>query len=451
MTVSSAPHDPYAALRVPNYRAYLIGSFLALLGRQAVGVAVTWEIYQWTHSATALGLVGLVNMLPLLALSLPAGALADRYDRRRIIAFGTGVSAVLGIGLALLSYYHSSVPDLAPLRWANGVLRSTALLFERHADPASLHFTDPALPLVFLLLLSLATVRILIWPARSSLPPLLLPSAHLSNAVTWSSSTFEIATMVGPAIGGFLIAFGGFHSVYGIAVVLELIFLGLLRRVHYFTPPKPAQGHRTWRDMLGGADFIWRRPVILGASTLDLFAVLLGGATALLPIYAADILHVGPIGLGWLRAAPSIGAFGMAMWLAHRAPLQHPGRALLWTVAGFGASIVVFGFSTWFWLSLVALFFAGVFDNISVVVRQSLVQLLTPDSLRGRVTAVNQIFIGSSNELGALRAGLMAAVMGPVAAVIWGGLGTIAVAAMVAKQVPALRRLPALHTLKPED
>jgi MFS family permease len=141
----------------------------------------------------------------------------------------------------------------------------------------------------------------------------------------------------------------------------------------------------------------------------------------------------------------------MAMWLAHRAPLQHPGRALLWTVAGFGASIVVFGFSTWFWLSLVALFFTGVFDNISVVVRQSLVQLLTPDSLRGRVTAVNQIFIGSSNELGALRAGLMAAVMGPVAAVIWGGLGTIAVAAMVAKQVPALRRLPALHTLKPED
>jgi MFS family permease len=185
--------------------------------------------------------------------------------------------------------------------------------------------------------------------------------------------------------------------------------------------------------------------VILGASSLDLFAVLLGGATALLPIYAADILHVGPIGLGWLRAAPSIGAFTMAMGLAHRAPLTRPGLALLWTVAGFGLAIMVFGFSHYFWLSLIALFFTGAFDTVSVVV-----QLLTPDHLRGRVTAVNQMFIGSSNEIGALRAGLMAALFGPVAAVVWGGLGTVAVAAAIARTVPALRRLPALHTLRPD-
>jgi hypothetical protein len=189
--------------------------------------------------------------------------------------------------------------------------------------------------------------------------------------------------------------------------------------------------------------------VILGASSLDLFAVLLGGATALLPIYADQILHVGPIGFGWLRAAPSLGAVTMALWLAHRRPLEHPGRALLWSVAGFGAAIVAFGFSRWFWCSMVALILTGAFDNISVVVRQSLVQLLTPDPLRGRVTAVNQIFIGSSNEIGALRAGLMSAAVGPVAAVVWGGLGTIAVAGLVARWVPGLRRLPPLHTLKP--
>jgi MFS family permease len=352
--------------------------------------------------------------------------------------------------LALLSRFHALVPDLAPLRWANAGLHAVALRFERHGDPALLRFDQPALPLLFLLLLALATVRILIWPARSSLPPLLLPAAALGNAVTWSASTFEIATMVGPAIGGFLVAWGGFHSVYGLSVGLEIAFLVLLRRIRYFTPPAPATGRRTWRDLLGGAEFIWKRPVILGAGTLDLFAVLLGGATALLPVYAADILHVGPIGLGWLRAAPSIGAFLMAMWLAHRAPLARPGLALAWTVAGFGAAIVVFGLSSWFWLSFVALFFTGAFDNVSVVIRQSLVQLLTPDHLRGRVTAVNQMFIGSSNELGALRAGLMAALLGPVAAVVWGGLGTVAVAATVARAVPALRRLPALHTLRPD-
>lgn len=203
--------------------------------------------------------------------------------------------------------------------------------------------------------------------------------------------------------------------------------------------------------MLAGAEFIWRKKVILGASSLDLFAVLLGGATALLPIYADQVLQVGPIGFGWLRAAPSIGAFTMAMYIAHRAPLSQPGRALLWSVAGFGAAIVLFGFSRWFWLSLVALFFTGAFDNISVVVRQSLVQLLTPDSLRGRVTAVNQIFIGSSNEIGALRAGLMSALVGPIAAVVWGGIGTIAVSLAVGRAVPALRRLPALHTLQPDE
>ena len=446
---AAPPHDPYAALRIANYRDYLTGSFLALLGRQAISVAATWEIYQWTHSATALGLVGFVNVLPLLALSLPAGALADRHDRRRIIALGSQFTAVLCGLLAALSHWHTAIPALGPLRGANALLRHIALVFERHGNPATLCFDEPALPLMFLLLFAMATVRILVWPSRASITPLLLPTAALTNAITWNSSTFEIATMAGPALGGFLIAGADFQAVYIAGAVLELTFLFFLGRVRYFQPPQRVAVRRTWRDVLAGAEFIWRRKVILGASALDLFAVLLGGAVALLPLYADRILHVGPIGLGWLRAAPSIGAFAMAVAIAHRPPLAHPGVALLWAVAGFGAAIVMFGVSRWFWLSFAALVLTGAFDNVSVVVRQSLVQLLTPETLRGRVTAFNQIFVGSSNEIGALRAGLMAALIGPVAAVVWGGLGTIAVAAIVARAVPPLRRLPALHTLRP--
>lgn len=444
------PHDPYAALRVANYRDYLIGSFLALLGRQAVSAVAIWQVYQWTHSSTALGLVGLANVLPLLALSLPAGALADHFDRKNLIALGTGAVATLNVALAALTFWHEAVPALAPLRWGNELLLRLAQIFERHADPGSLRFDNPALPLVFLLLGASACVRILIWPARSSITPLLVPHAHIGNAITWNTSTFEIATMAGPTIGGFLVAFADFPMVYLLGAALELAFLFLLRPIRYSQLPTKTAVRRTWRDVFAGAEYIWRKKVILGASTLDMFAILLGGAIALLPIYADQILHVGPIGFGWLRAAPSIGAFAMAMWIAHRPPLQFPGRALLWSVAGFGAAIVVFGLSQWFWLSLLALALTGAFDNISVVVRQSLVQLLTPDALRGRVTAVNQIFIGSSNEIGALRAGLMSALIGPVAAVVWGGIGTLAVTAAIARAVPPLRRLPPLHTLRPE-
>ncbi|MGH7945053.1 MAG: MFS transporter [Opitutaceae bacterium] len=448
---ASTPHDPYAALRIANYRDYLSGSFFALLGRQAVTAVAMWQVYEWTHSSTALGLVGLVNVLPLLALSLPAGAIADHHDRRRLIGLGTAVTSGVNIALGALAMWHTAVPALAPLSWANAGLRKIALVFEQHAGSDVLRFDQPALPLVYVLLLAHACARILIWPARSSITPLLVPNHALSNAITWNTSAFEIATVAGPAMGGFLIAYAGIPSVYTLGAALELLFLLALGRVTYFQPPQRATLRRTWRDVLAGAEFIWRKKVILGASSLDLFAVLLGGATALLPVYADQILHVGPIGFGWLRAAPSFGAFAMAMFIAHRPPLARPGRALLWSVIGFGAAIVVFGFSRSFWLSLAALFLTGAFDNISVVVRQSLVQLLTPDSLRGRVTAVNQIFIGSSNEIGALRAGLMAAVIGPVAAVAWGGIGTIAVAIAVGRTVPALRRLPPLHTLRPDD
>jgi MFS family permease len=442
--------DPYAALRHDAYRRYTVGMFVANVGRQMGGVAVAWQIYQWTHSATALGLVGLINVLPLLAFSLPAGLWADRFDRRRIIARTSAGIGCLTLLLAAVSAFHDWVPDLAPLRAGNAALAQVATVFERHTGSAALDFSRPVLPLIYLLLLGISLLRIVGWPARTSIVPLLLPSALLPNAVTWNSSAFEIATVAGPALGGFVIAWAGFPVVYLFDAASSLLLAGFVTRVTYANHPPPAVHRTSWRDTLAGLDFIRRRPVILGASLLDMFAVILGGATVLLPVFAEEILHVGPIGLGWLRAAPSVGAVAMAFWQAHRAPLARPGIALLWSVVGFGIATVVFGLSRSLWLSLVALFFTGAFDNISVVVRNSLVQILTPDALRGRVTSVNQIFIGSSNEIGSLRAGFMSALIGPVLAVTVGGAGTVLIAAAVALAVPALRRLPGLHTLRPE-
>lgn len=416
-------------------------------------VAVAWQIYQWTNSATALGLVGLLNVIPLLVCSLPAGALADRFDRKLIITLSTTLIAGLSLLLAFVTFFHDAVPRLAMLDTLNAGLRSLALVFEQQADPASLDFTHPALPVVYAIILAMGVIRILGWPARSAIVPQLVPPAILSNTITWNSSAFEIATMTGPAIGGFLIAWAGFPVVYVLDALCGLSLVVLLTRVHVPPPVAPAVavGKRSLRNLLAGAEFIWNKKVVLAASGLDMFAVLLGGAVALLPIYADKILHVGPIGLGWLRAAPSIGAFGMAMWIAHRRPMRRPGLTLLWAVAGFGAAIVVFGLSHWFWLSFLALLATGSFDNVSVVVRQSLVQLLTPNHLRGRVTSVNQIFVGSSNEIGTLRAGLMAALVGPIAAVIWGGLGTILTVLVIARAVPQLKNVAPLDQLRPEE
>ncbi len=445
-----ADHDPYHALRHPNYRRYLIGAFCSNMGRQMATVAVAWQIYQWTHSATALGLVGLINVLPLLAFSLPAGVLADRLDRKRLIAVTAGAIAFLSLLLALVTWRHAEIPRLPVLEAANRALAGLAARFEHDTGAQALDFSKPALPLVYLLLLLMATLRIIGWPARSSIIPLLLPPTALSNAITWNSSLFEISTMAGPAIGGFVIAWLGFPVVYLLDALGGLVLVVLLAGVRPTAAARAPTGPGRARGMLAGAEFIWSRKVILAASSLDLFAVLLGGAVALLPLYADRILHVGPIGLGWLRAAPSIGAFSMALWIAHRRPMARPGLGLLWAVAGFGLAIIVFGLSPWFWLSFVALVFTGVFDNVSVVVRQSLVQLLTPDHLRGRVTSVNQIFIGSSNEIGTLRAGLMAALIGPVGAVVWGGLGTLLVVLVIARSVPELKTLRPLNELRPD-
>lgn len=447
--MNAPERDPYSALRHPGYRRYLTGNFLANAGRQAVSIAATWQIYQWTNSATALGLVGLVNVVPLLLFVLPAGALADRFERRLIIMRCMGASAVLSLLLALVSHFDHSIPAWGALTAANNLLHDVALFFERHADPETLRFDNPALPIVYLLLFLNAIARVIAAPARGSIVPLLVPTPALGNAVTWSSSTFELSTVIGPALGGLVVASFGYAWVYALDVLCAGSLIVALLGVKLLRPPG---GDRTAPDpgALAGARFIWRRQPLLAAMTLDLFAVVLGGAITLLPIYADRILHVGPAGLGWLRAAPALGAITMAFIVAHRRPLARPGTVMLWSVAGFGACMIAFGLSTWFWLSLLALFLSGACDNLSVVVRHSVVQLLTPDSLRGRVTSVNQLFIGSSNEISALRAGLTAALLGPVLATTLGGLGTIAVTAAVAAIWPGLKHLPPLHQMTPE-
>lgn len=445
--MNEGARDPYLALRHQGYRRYLTGHFLSNIGRQALIAAAMWQIYQWTNSATALGLVGLVNVVPLLLLALPAGAIADHFDRRSIIRLSMHASALLSVALVAVSYFHSDLPYPAPLRAAHAALASVAGVFERQVDPATLHFDNPALPLLYLLLGLHAVVRILANPARAAIVPQLLPVRAVPSAITWNTSFFELSTVVGPAAGGLLVAGLGYTAVYALDVVFSLSFALLVTTVTLVNPSLPAPANT---GMLAGARFIARRQTILAALTLDLFATLLGGAVALLPIYADKILHVGAAGFGWLRAAPALGAAVTAIVVSHLRPQARPGVVMLWSVAGFGLSICLFSLSTNYWLSMAALVLSGAFDNISVVIRHTMVQLLTPDSLRGRVVAVNQVFIGCSNELSALRAGLMAALLGPVLAATAGGLGIFGVTLFVAKKWPGLKTVPPLHDLKPE-
>ncbi|HVU17397.1 MAG TPA: MFS transporter [Candidatus Didemnitutus sp.] len=446
--MKSPERDPYSALRHAGYRSFVAGNFLFNIGRQALSLAVAWQIYRWTNSATALGLVGLTTVIPLIALVIPAGVLADRHDRRRILMRTSCASAVLSLGLVLCTSFPQWLPDIAPLRFGNAVLHAIARHFEHHVDPASLHFDQPALPVIFLIVFLQAIVRVVGNPARAALVPLLVPPTAVSNAVTWNASAFELSTVIGPALGGFLIWLSGYSAVYALDITFSIALAIILFNIRVEQPSK-ARGVAP--DALAGLRFIWRHQAILAAISLDLFAVLLGGAIALLPIYGDKILHVDSRGIGWLRAAPALGAITMAFLVTHLPPSKRPGATMLWAVAGFGAAITLFALSRNLWLSLGALYLSGVCDNFSVVVRHSLVQMRTPDSLRGRVTAVNQLFIGSSNEISELRAGLAAAWYGPVAAATAGGVGTILVVVIVALVLPALRTVPPLHTLKPEE
>jgi MFS family permease len=402
-------HDPYAALRYRDFRLVVAGRFVATLGEMMVSVAIGWELYQRTNSALALGFVGLTLVIPVLLFSLPAGHFADHYNRQHIV-----------VGAQALLLFASL--SLAALSWTQG-----------------------ALPLVYGALFLIGVGSALSSPAASTLIPQTVPPETFEKATTWSSSSWQLAAVIGPALGGAVIALtGGATLVYLLDACGSLVYivLILLIRAHPATPP--AKRETTVRSLAEGLRFLRSSQVLLAAITLDMFAVLLGGATTLLPIFAKDILHVGPVGLGWLRAAPSVGAAVMALLLTHTPPFKRAGRTLLWAVIVFGLATIVFGLSRNFYLSLIALLVLGAADNISVVIRHSLLLLRTPDPMRGRIAAVNGIFISASNELGGFESGLVAWLFTPVISVVLGGVGTIIVVLAVAYFAPEMRRLGAL-------
>jgi MFS family permease len=402
-------HDPYAALRHRDYRCLLAGNMLARFGTEMQTVAVGWELYLRTDSPTALGLVGLVEFLPVFLLALPAGHVADHFSRKALLLAAQLAMLTASVGLAAVS------------------------------------FTEGRVGLMYVCLLFVGLSRAFSMPARSALVPQIVPLHVLENAVTWNTSGWQVASMVGPGAGGLLIAaIGAVGPVYLAACACSVGSLLLILPIRPHAPARRSEAASV-RGLLEGIRFVWGTKLILATITLDLFAVLLGGATALLPIFAKDILQIGPTGLGWLRAAPSIGAIVTAVVLAHRPPLRRAGPTLLWAVTGFGLATVVFGFSRDPVLSFAMLALTGALDNISMVVRGTLVQVLTPDALRGRVFAVNAIFIGSSNELGAFESGVTAQWFGPVISVVGGGIGTILVVLAVLLRWPQVARLGAMQ------
>ncbi|MBF6589174.1 MAG: MFS transporter [Ktedonobacterales bacterium] len=402
-------------MRLSDFRSLLLGRFTVTLGEQMLNVAIGWELYVRTHSALVLGFVGLALIVPILLFSLPAGQIIDRFNRKRILMTAQGLLALCAVGLVALSYTQGPVLGFY-----------VCLFFVGLGDA----FTAPA---------------------STALLAQVVPEATFANAATWNSSAWQLAAVAGPALGGALIAFLGHATVvYALYALFGLVNIALIARVSP-RPTAPAPREAPMRALFAGVRFLGRTPVLLAAITLDLFAVLLGGATTLLPIFALDILHVGASGLGLLRAAPAVGAVGMALSLAHRSPFKHAGRTLLSAVAGFGAATIVFGFSRWFPLSLAILVVLGALDNISVVTRSTLVLTRTPPGMLGRISAVNGIFIGASNELGGFESGLTAALFGPMLSVVAGGFGTILVVLAVAAIWPEIRRLGRLDERAPRD
>lgn len=407
--------DPFAGLRIPVVRSFALGRAAAVISGQIVSVAVGWQLYERTGSAFSLGLVGAFEILPVLFFTFPAGNAADRRPRRNVAIAAHTAFAVVALGLAAVSAAGAPTAVVYALLVAGGTART---------------FSGP----------SVGTI----------LPQLLAPEQY-ANVNAWIATTYEVASISGPALGGALIAStGSATAAYVVAAAGQVVFVALLSRLPRKDPP-PAPAVRTRADFFAGFSFIRRNPVFLAAITLDLFAVLLGGAVALLPIFAKDVLHVGPQGLGWLRAAPAIGALSMALLSTHLAPFRRPGRVLLATVAGFGLATIGFGLSRHLALSLLCLFLTGVFDEISVVIRMTLEQVLTPDALRGRVSAFHYVFIGFSNELGAFESGVTAALFGPFVSVVGGGIGTLLVVVTVSRVWKELAAIGPLHALRPPE
>ncbi|MCE5267058.1 MAG: MFS transporter [Planctomycetaceae bacterium] len=418
--------DSYALWRNPEYRCYAGSWFLITFSRRVEFFAVTIHLarmFNATQASFALGMIGVVQALPVMLLAIAGGHLADRFNRRNVMlaTFVLGIFSAAGLlGVALLG---------GSVWWIYGLLAAGAVGW------------------------GLGN------PARQALLPQLVPAKVFSNSVAWNSTVFYIATVTGPVVGGAIV--GGLPGT-GLAVAFALVTFCRVMAVAAIAligdSRESSTDHSvTWESLVAGIRFVWNTKLILATITLDLFAVLFGGATYLLPVYAQHILHVGPTALGLLLSADAIGAICMAVLLANRPPLRRAGPALLWAVSGFGVAWIIFGLSQWFWLSLLMMFIIGALDNISVVVRHTLVQMLTPDEMRGRVSAVNGVFIVASNDLGGLESGLTSGLLGrmfgpalgPVISVVGGGVGTILVVLAAAKTWPQLLKIGSLASIRP--
>jgi MFS family permease len=402
-------HDPYVSLRNPNFLWYVASLVALTLGTQIQATVVAWQVYALTKDPLSLGLVGLAEALPFITAALYAGHIADRHDRKLLSMIALGVQLGCGVSLLLLTVY------------ARRLLSVTVLP-------------------IFAVVGVSGLARSFLQPARTALGAEIVPRHTYTNAITWRSSLWQFAAVVGPAAGGIIYGFSGARLAYIVETVLCAIGLFLFAQIAYTRLPAVVTEMTIGENLTVGIRFLMTQPELLGAQLLDLFSVLFGGAPALLPIFASEILHVGPQGLGILRAAPAAGAVLISVLLVHRR-MRKAGPILFMCVAAFGACWILFALSRWFWVSLMLLFISGMLDNVSVVIRSTLLTLRTPPHLLGRVSAVNQIFIGSSNEIGSFESGVAAKLLGTVRSVIFGGLITLGVVGVTAWKIPPLRRL----------
>jgi MFS family permease len=414
----SKPADSLGALRLPEFRYWLGATGFASLAGRALAVAIGYQIYKVTQNPLALGFLGLIEAIPALGLALFGGHVADRYNRRSIVLWTRLVSVAAAICFALISLNTTSesVVLLYAVVFVAGIARG---------------FADPA-----------------IWAFEAQV----VPRELYVSAATWGGSVGQVTAVVGPALGGLIYAAWGETVTYGVIAVLFALAWGCINLIgdKPLPPQTTTEKESIWESIAIGVRYVFGQQVLAGSMALDMFAVLFGGAVALLPVFATDILKVGPSGLGLLVAAPSVGALVSMLWATRRPPVKKAGKILLGVVAGFGVSIIVFALSRNFVLSLVALMFTGLFDGVSMVIRDTTMRLLSPEKLRGRIAAVSGIFIGSSNELGAFESGVAASLVGAAAAVWIGGIVTLLVVGVTAIAAPELRRLnldPRLHNV----
>jgi MFS family permease len=404
-------HDAYAVLKLKDFRLFLSFRFFMTIAAQMQSIIVGWQVYELTHDPLSLGLIGLAEALPFISIALYSGHIADRFNRKKIILWFDLLFLFASALLLLITYYKT------------GIIGKYGVL-----------------PIYFCVAIS-GIARAFLYPATIALMAQLVPRSLYTNSSTWSSTIWQVAAITGPAIGGLLYGFFGVKVAYMAVIVSMLISFLLLSNIRSRPVPAIDAEETIMQRLVNGIRFVFSSQLLLGAMALDMFAVLFGGAVAMLPVFAAEVLYVGPQGLGFLRAAPMVGAVLMSVALAYRPPVVRAGRLLLIGVAGFGLSIICFALSTNFYLSMGLLALSGMFDNISVVIRSATMQLVAPDEMRGRVASVNSIFIGSSNEIGSFESGVAAKLMGLIPSVIFGGMMTLGIVGATAKWAPKLRNL----------